>query len=86
MSELQWLIYMLTKQKLQPKLKDMFISRIGEVESRLSTPQARPVPMMQAPSTQKLLNEIELGTPVIPKRIIGGDVDNGDGTKGKRKF
>lgn len=35
MTELQWLIQMLTKQKLSSPLKDLFIERIGEVESNL---------------------------------------------------
>lgn len=40
---------------------------------------------VQAPSTQALL-AAHGPLPPIPPRIIGGDVDNGDGTRGKRKF
>lgn len=67
MTELRWLIQMLTKQKLSSSMKDLFIERIGEVESNL-VPKAHtgrasvnfgPV---QAASTQKLLNEMELQT------------------------
>jgi hypothetical protein len=40
---------------------------------------------VQAPSTQALL-AAHGPLPPVPPRIIGGDVDNGDGTKSKRKW
>jgi len=61
MTELQWLIKMLTKEKLSSHLKDLFIERIGEVEANLvpKAHAARPVNFIsQAPSTQKLLDDI----------------------------
>lgn len=81
-------------------MKDLFIERIGEVEANLSKPQVRmpsnPVsgPYYQAPSTQRLLNEMASeGMPAspapiipVPKRIVGGEVNTGNGTKGPRKF
>lgn len=54
MTELQWLIHMLTKQKLPNALKDLFIERIGEVEANL-VPKAhgtRPASQMQRPMDQ----------------------------------
>lgn len=65
MTELQWLIKMLTKEKLPNSLKDLFIERIGEVEASLSRPaQVRPMPIQtgQAPSTQRLLDEMAYQT------------------------
>lgn len=71
MTELQWLIKMLTQHKLPASLKDLFIERIGEVEALLSKPTTRypsavnqPV---QAPSTQKLLEEMTMqtGQPIV---------------------
>jgi hypothetical protein len=63
MSELQWLIHMLTKQKLPNALKDLFIERIGEVEALLTKPSIRIPPSAlvnpsQAPSTQRILDGI----------------------------
>lgn len=79
MTELQWLIKILTQSKLSPALKDMFIERIGEVESKLSTTTynapIRPglsIPIgqiQQAASTQRLLEEqaiIQLTNPITP--------------------
>lgn len=79
MTELQWLIKVLTQQKLSNTLKDLFIERIGEVETKLggraihgSTPI--PVsPTAQAPSTQKILDEIaaeQNAQPITPQRVI----------------
>lgn len=108
MTELQWLIKMLTQQKLPSGLKDLFIERIGEVEAQLSTPKPRYIASgsgitipIQAPSTQRILNEIAnegISTimpsedqvfakpPIAQKRIIGVEVDTGKGTRGPRKF
>ena len=91
MTELQWLIKILTQQKLSTAMKDLFIERIGEVEANL-IPKAhgtRPMinSMAQAASTQRILDE-PISTPIIPptQRIIGGEVSTGNGTKGPRKF
>lgn len=51
-----------------------------------------PVHMQQAPSTQRLLEQQTVAPmaapppPITPARIVGGEVNNGDGTKGKRKW
>lgn len=60
MTELQWLIKLLTQHKLSPSLKDLFIERIGEVEASLHKQVPRPLQpiTMQAPSTQRLLEEM----------------------------
>lgn len=73
MTELQWLIKILTQHKLPNILKDLFIERIGEVEINL-VPKAhgsRPIvnfgpvtTSSQAPSTQKILDEMAQETEV----------------------
>lgn len=80
MTELQWLIKVLTQQKLSNTLKDLFIERIGEVETRLQGvrpvlgPTPQPLsPTGQAPSTQKILDEMALEqntNPITPQRVI----------------
>jgi len=75
MSELQWLIKMLTEHKLSSSLKDLFIQRLGEVEAALSSRgPARPIVNfgpVQAASTQKLLDDMatQTGSSVIPPHI-----------------
>lgn len=97
MTELQWLIKMLTQQKLPASLKDLFIERIGEVEQSLSKapPPPRPAAVMaQAPSTQRILDEMNIDpvAPTLPPRIIvPQEVVTSKGaagsyTKGPRKF
>jgi hypothetical protein len=97
MTELQWLIHMLTKQKLSAAVKDMFIERIGEVEATLvrAPGMVRPpiaTQPIQAPSTQKLLEEAAYApAPTIPQRVaIPTEVitskGNGTMTRGPRKF
>lgn len=83
---------MLTKEKLSTHLKDLFIERIGDVEASFTKPQPFTVrPMAQAPSTQRILDGMdhEQQTPNMPppaKRIVGGEVDTGKGTRGPRKY
>jgi hypothetical protein len=90
MSELQWLIRMLTKEKLSPHLKDLFIERIGEVEANLvpKAHGARPMPIppigQQAPSTQRLLEAeafpssmTDVPTPV-PSALTGKRIVGGE--------
>lgn len=96
MTELQWLIKLLTKHKLSPALKNLFIERIGEVESQLSSRgPARPIipPIgIQAPSTMKNLEEAiyPTNTSIAPRTIIPTEVvtskGNGTSTRGPRKF
>lgn len=94
MTELQWLIKMLTKEKLSTHLKDLFIERIGEVELKFMQPKITApgnaiMVHNQAPSTQRILDEMQQAptpAPIMTKRIVGGEVDTGRGTKGPRKF
>jgi hypothetical protein len=65
MTELQWLIKILTKHKLSSAMKDLFIERIGEVEARMSPQMVRretnpmnPLAPQQSASTQRILNEM----------------------------
>jgi hypothetical protein len=92
MTELQWLIHMLTKQKLAPKIKDMFIARIGDVEQRLSPQRPAVNPLVQAPSAQRLLdqqvNPVIPDVPakiIVPQEVITGK-GNGTSIKGPRKW
>lgn len=64
---------------------------IKELEKSTPTNSAPPRTLAQSPSTQRLLDaQIQtlppIGAPVLPPRIAGGELDNGDGTKGKRKW
>lgn len=80
MTELQWLIKMLTQQKLSSSLKDLFIQRIGEVEAKLNQPIVSvprgtnitmphpivgPSAIAQSPSTQRILEEMENQNPIL---------------------
>jgi hypothetical protein len=76
MTELQFLIKILTQHKLSSSLKDLFIERIGEVEASLSRPalpRVLPIQTGQAPSTQRLLDQMALDTgapvPVIAQTV-----------------
>lgn len=44
--------------------------------------------IQQAPSTQRLLEQQTIAPVAAPimNRVVGGEVNNGDGTKGKRKW
>lgn len=92
MTEIQFLINLLLEHKLPESVKQKFIARIGEVESQMSKPvmNARLItPMAQAPSTQRILDDMSEGIippPQATKRIVGGEVNTGNGTKGPRKF
>jgi hypothetical protein len=103
MTEIQWLCDILLNHKLAGPVKDRFIARIGEVEAKLNMPTnhasvkpsfngsfSQPV---QSPSTQKILDEIEMGPPqpaaqprmIIPQEVITSK-GNGTNTRGPRKF
>jgi len=97
MTELQWLIKMLTQQKLPASVKDMFIERIGEVEQSLSKqpmPRTAPPTQAQAPSMQRILEEathegIIPSAAIIPqatRTIKPTEVSTGQGLRGPRKF
>lgn len=108
MTEIAWLVKFMMEQKLSNSAKNEVISRIGEVESLLSNPGYIPAiipprpfvnPMAQAPSTQKILNEMaseQLTAPIIraptptPEKIDKETgramVGTGKGTFGPRKF
>lgn len=68
---------------------------IKELEGNGAMITTTPAPFIpragQAPSTQRILNEMAAeGSAVMPPmplpKINGGLIDNGDGTKGKRKW
>ena len=99
MTELQFLITLLTKHKLPNGLKDVLIERMGEVEANLAKAPVYQRPLLpvpqQAPSTQRLLEqqvEIPQG-PIAPPKPVSIDketgramVNTGKGTFGPRKF
>lgn len=67
MTELQFLIDLLLNHKLPPATKKLLAARIGEVEGRYQpqAPQpwvgnARANPSAQAPSTQKILDQMAM--------------------------
>lgn len=111
MTEIQWLVDLMLNHKLPGPVKDRFIARIGEVEAQLTPRSSNgrtssfglenggSIPSrgtnVQSPSTQKILDEIEMQTPVraavnIPSKIDKETgrpmVDTGKGTSGPRKF
>lgn len=107
-SEIQWLVEMMMSHKLPVPVKDRFIARIGEVEKNLTSaprtvsnnpPQGMfsyttTTTPVQAPSTQRLLDEHPLVVPMraptppaaIDKETGRAIVSTGNGTKGPRKF
>lgn len=76
MTELQWLIKILTQTKLAAPLKDIFIERLGEVEAQLTKSMYPPIGAIprtnitvQSPSTQRLLEEQainQIASPIMP--------------------
>jgi hypothetical protein len=111
MSEIQWLVDMMLHCKLSADVREKFLARIGEVEGKLnrtqpmintasSFPSVMPQPSfgMQAPSTQRLLEQQPLAAPMMPpiapiklpgvidKETGSIVIDTGKGTKGLRKF
>ena len=84
-TELQFLVDLLLVPRTKKDLAKHIATRIGEVEESL---RGKPRQLLtQAPSTQALMEaQTTPMPPVIPKRVVGGELDNGDGTKGKRKW
>lgn len=87
MSELSFLLMLLLDHKLSREVKALLKERIKEIESK---PQAmssqRTMAMTQSPSTLANIEASALPPPIVPKRIVGGEVDTGNGTRGPRKF
>lgn len=90
MTEIQFLISIMLEHKLPEPVKQKFITRIGEVEALLSRPGLVPKTIVQAPSTQRLLEQEAIvqhaSKASVASRIVGGEVNTGNGTKGPRKF
>lgn len=88
------------KEQLPPAMQKRCKRYIKELEQGVEPPKIylpRDGRTMQAPSTQRILDEMALETgaalpqAVIPKiptaqRIQGGEVNTGNGTKGPRKW
>lgn len=55
------------------------------IAGNLRIPTMHPGAVIQAPSTQRLLDAAP-PPPVMPPAIHGGEINNGDGTRGKRKW
>lgn len=99
MTERAFLIDLLLDDKLPKRFKTMIGDRIKELESQpmqtISRPQA--FPMAQSQSTLENLAK-QTGSPVVDapipnthaplvsQRIVGGEVQTGNGTRGPRKF
>lgn len=94
MTELSYLLDLLLNHKLPRATKLSITERIGLIQSHTQAPMLqRQGIIAQAPSTQKLIDAASAGiaeaAPVVmaaSKRIIGGEVSTGNGTKGPRKF
>lgn len=92
MSEIQFLLDLILNCKLPKLAKEKCLARIGEVESKLASSiqhiQRPVISPIQAPSTQRLLEETE--KPVLPKTAIPGEVTthvgNGTAIRGPRKW
>ena len=84
MSELQWLIQILTKEKLSAKLKDLFIERIGQVEANL-VPKAhgsRPIVNFGSVTTSTM-PEVIAQTPAAAAAIESRNLAIQQATSGK---
>lgn len=96
MTEIAWLVKLMTEHKLSAQVKAEFIARIGEVEANLTKTPISPVGYAtmgrQAPSTQRILDEMaqEQAVPLPPRVIMPQEVvtskGNGTSTRGPRKF
>lgn len=100
MTEIQFLISLMLEHKLPEPVKQKFITRIGEVEALLQKPTYQPSPAprtivsgTQAPSTQRILDEMPTAQRAISKvpETIDKEtgmpiVQTGKGTAGPRKF
>lgn len=101
MTEIQWLVDVMLNHKLSESVKQKFIARIGEVEANLIPRSSNgrtvgfgptnggSIPSLgttQAPSTIAALERQEQPIPPVAQRIVGGEVNTGNGTKGPRKF
>lgn len=90
MTELQFLLELLLKHKLSKETKQLVADRIGEVELKLrgNPGIAMARSMEQAPSTIAAMaaQAAPVALPPAAARLVGGEVNNGDGTRGKRKF
>ena len=98
-TEIRFLLDLVLNYKLPAEAKKLCLERIGEVEASLALPQRPLIPLIrnpieQAPSTQRLM-DMQGTAPVTPmtapvinpaQRIVGGEVNTGNGTRGPRKF
>lgn len=97
----QFLMELFLEEGIPIKIRKRMAKHMG-AEQKTNTPIKAVMGPIQSPSTQRLLDAQEqsiahatasgiLPVPVIPqipvaKRIVGGSVNNGDGTTGKRKW
>lgn len=68
-----------------------YIKELEKGQPRAITALPNMAVQAQAPSTQRLMEaQLQTAAPaIIPpaaQRIVGGEINNGDGTKGKRKW
>lgn len=71
MTEIKWLVDIILNHKLSPAVRDKFVARIGEVESRLNQPGTNVIvrsTSSQVPSTQKILDEIA-DEPIVNSQV-----------------
>lgn len=99
-TEISFLLELVLNHKLPAGAKQACLERIKSVEEALAArapiaPQRANAAVMQTPSTQRLLEGapspdnvavVAPAAPVIPPRVVGGEVSTGAGTRGPRKF
>ena len=97
MTEIQWIINLMTNYKLPANAKKACIDRIGEVEARINTMPVRPIAMPQPVMSQAQAKyEAEnlpppqaiTPNPQVQAAMMGKPVEvvTGHGTRGPRKF
>jgi hypothetical protein len=102
MTEIRFLLDLVLSHKLPPAAKKACLERIGEVEANLGQKPAYvqniTPPLAQAPSTLAAMQRHGMlpvepapptAAPILPPataRIVGGEVNTGNGTRGPRKF
>ncbi len=90
-TEIRFLLDLVLNHKLPAEAKKLCLERIGEVEASLIPPPRHlSVSTAQAPSTQRALDaQIQTTAPTAPpiiNRVVGGEIQTGNGTRGPRKF
>lgn len=92
-TEIQFLLDIILDTRTLTEVRRKCKERIGEVEANIGQRPAQPAPRLaQAASTIAAMERHAaepippVAMPTLAPRIMGGEVDTGNGTRGKRKF